>query len=175
MLGKHWKLYLINASDANLDFDDGGEVNVRYQGWGIASGNRVDGPSETDNFVFTTADVLVAGGAGLAGAPVDNSSDKFFGVNGTLELAINDVTSAGFYELYVEYSDLCLVLGNLYMTFPQGDHQDHHLQEYMTGLPHHTDSNPFVGQDDFDLKQPRFCQLSIVYPAIILRSGYNFF
>lgn len=105
MLPEFWRLRMINETGQTMTYNDGARIAIRSVAWKLgASGVVTHSAVITENLGFTT-DGTIADDVEVEGTVVDNSSDKYYGVNGTFEITHDLDAAAGQCRLYVEFSD----------------------------------------------------------------------
>ena len=92
MLAKFWRLRFINETGQTMTFNDGARIAIRCMGWKVSSGALVYGSVITDD-------------GEVEGTVVDNSSNLFWGMNGTFEITHDLDAAVGQCRLYLEFSD----------------------------------------------------------------------
>ena len=104
MLAKFWRLRFINEAGQTMGYDEGSRIAIRCMPW------KIDGGDLSYGTVITEACGL-AGGIDIAddgereGSVVDNSSNLYWGVNGTFEITHDHTDADGVCRLYIEESD----------------------------------------------------------------------
>lgn len=105
MLAQFWRLRMINETGQTMTFNDGAAIAIRAQGWKIGSGGAITyGTVITEDLGFEAGGTIADDGE-VEGAVVDNSSNKFYGINGTFEVTHDLDAAAGVCRLYLEISD----------------------------------------------------------------------
>ena len=105
MLGKFWRLRMINATGQIMDFDAGAEIAIRLMPWKITSGEyEYRSTVITEDLQFSTSETIAIDGE-VESLVIDNSSDLYFGVAGTFEVTHDDADASGDCKLYLEWSD----------------------------------------------------------------------
>lgn len=102
MLGKYYRLRVLNSTDQILTYVDGARVNLRMSPWKLVSGALSYGTSIVQS-VLTTGTIAID--ASLEGAVVDNTSNLYWGINGFLEIIADADSTDGTVYLYLEISD----------------------------------------------------------------------
>ncbi len=109
MLPKYWRLVAKNKTGQDLNYDSGARLAIRYAPWKRdPSGALVEGAEASDDFGFGAGDTIVdaswksmdASGAGY----IDNSSNKYEGIYGQLDVTADNASASGTVELFVEFS-----------------------------------------------------------------------
>ena len=96
---------MINETGQTMTYNEGARVAIRAQGWKIgASGVITYGTVITEDLGFGAADTIADDGE-AEGAVVDNSSNKYYGMNGTFEITHDLDAAVGQCRLYFEFSD----------------------------------------------------------------------
>ena len=103
MLGKFWRLRMINATGSIMTYADGARIAIRLMPWKITSGELAYGTVITETLGFTSGTIAVDGE--VEGTVVDNSSTLYFGMTGTFKVTHNLDAAKGDCKLYLEYSD----------------------------------------------------------------------
>ena len=104
MLAKFWRLRFINETGQTMTFDDGARIAIRCMGWKVSSGALVYGSVITENLGFIASGTIADDGE-VEGTIVDNSSNLFWGINGTFEITHDLDAAVGQCRLYLEISD----------------------------------------------------------------------
>lgn len=105
MLAEFWRLRMINETGQTMTYNDGARIAIRSVAWKLgASGVVTHSAVITENLGFTTDGTLVDDGE-VEGTFVDNSSDLYYGVNGTFEITHDLDAAVGVCRLYLEFSD----------------------------------------------------------------------
>lgn len=103
MLPKFWRLRMINETGQTMTYAGAARIAIRAMGWKMSSGDLVYGTVITEDLGFSSG--TIADDGEVEGTVVDNSSNLFWGINGTFEI-IHDLDAAvGACNLYLEYSD----------------------------------------------------------------------
>ena len=109
MLPKYWRLVAKNKTGQTLTYNSGARVAVRYTQWKRDSQGALSEAAEaSDDFGFGAGDTIAddgwekmdASGTGY----VDNSTDKYEGVYGQLDVTTDHASTDGTVDLYVELS-----------------------------------------------------------------------
>lgn len=104
MLAKFRRLRFVNETGQTMTYDDAARILIREMPWKISSGDLFHGTVITESLGFGAGNTIADDGE-VEGTIVDNSSDLFWGVNGTFEI-IHDLDAAvGVCRLYLEFSD----------------------------------------------------------------------
>ncbi len=104
MLNKVWRLRMINETGSTMTFDGAARIAIRIMGWKISSGNLTYGTVITEDLGFSAGETIVDNGE-VEGTVVDNSSNLFWGLNGTFEITHDLDAAVGECRLYLEHSD----------------------------------------------------------------------
>ncbi len=105
MLAEFWRLRMINETGQIMTYNDGARVAIRSVAWKVgANGVITHSAVITENLGFTT-DGTIADDGEVEGTVVDNSSDKYYGVNGTFQITHDLDAAVGVCRLYLEFSD----------------------------------------------------------------------
>ena len=103
MLSKYWRLRLQWVADQTLTYDSGARIDISMIPWKLSSGNLSYGTEISDDLGFGAGETIVTTGE-VEGTVVDNTSNLYWGVKGTLDM-IADVTSTdGYAYLFLEES-----------------------------------------------------------------------
>lgn len=111
MLGKFWRLRMINETGQTMTYDGGARIAIRSMGWKISSGNLSYGTVITEDLDFDAGRTIADGASVMDDASVvesvvvDNSTNLFWGVNGTFEITHDLDAAVGVCRLYLEESD----------------------------------------------------------------------
>ena len=104
MLGKFWRLRMVNETGQTMTYAGGARIAIRCMAWKILTGNLDYGAVIVEDLGFGAGNTIVDDGE-VEGAVVDNSSNLYWGVNGTFEI-LHDLDAAiGVCRLYLEFSD----------------------------------------------------------------------
>ena len=104
MLAKFWRMRMINETGQTMTYDGAARIAIRWMGWKVSSGALVYGNVVLDNLGFNATDTIADDGE-VEGIENDNSSDLFWGVNGTFEITHDLDAAVGQCRLYLERSD----------------------------------------------------------------------
>lgn len=103
MLAKYWRLRVLNSTDQILTYVNGARVNIRISPWKLASGILTYGTTIVDDMGFTSGTIAIDGES--EGDVQDNTSNKYWGINGFLEVIADLSSTDGTAYLYLEESD----------------------------------------------------------------------
>jgi hypothetical protein len=103
MLAKYWRLRVLNSTDQILTYAAGARVNIRISPWKLASGILTYGTTIVDDMGFTSGTIAIDGES--EGDVQDNTSNKYWGINGFLEVIADLSSTDGTAYLYLEESD----------------------------------------------------------------------
>lgn len=105
MLAEFWRYRMINETGQTMTYNDGARIAIRSVAWKLgASGVVTHSSVITEDLGFGAGETIVDDGE-VEGTVVDNSSDKYYGVNGTFEVTHDLDAAVGQCRLYVEFSD----------------------------------------------------------------------
>ncbi len=107
MLAKFWRLRFINETGQTMSYDGNSHaarIAIRVMGWKISSGNLTYGTVITEDLGFGASETIADDGE-VEGTVVDNSSNLFWGLNGTFEITHNLDAAVGQCRLFIEESD----------------------------------------------------------------------
>ena len=105
MLPEYWRLRMINETGQTMTYNDGARVAIRSVAWKIgASGVVTHSSVITEDLGFGAGETIADDGE-VEGTVVDNSSDKYYGINGTFEITHDLDAAVGVCRLYLEFSD----------------------------------------------------------------------
>lgn len=104
MLAKYWRLRVLNKTDQILTFNDGARINIRCSPWKIAAGAVDYGTTITDDMGFIAAGTIATDGES-EGDIQNNTSNKYWGINGFFEVIADLSSTDGTVYLYLEESD----------------------------------------------------------------------
>lgn len=105
MLPQYWRLRMINETGQTMTYNDGARIAIRCQEWKIGSvGVITYGTVITEDLGFGAGETIADDGE-VEGTVVDNSSNKYYGINGTFEITHDLDAADGVCRLYLEFSD----------------------------------------------------------------------
>jgi len=105
MLPEKYKFWIVNNLGQDIDYDDGGRIDLRLKPWKLVAGVRTEIDVITDDFAFSAADQITDEAFEAMETPVDNTTNKGYGLHGSLHLVADNAASLGSVDLYVEYTD----------------------------------------------------------------------
>lgn len=111
MLGKFWRLRMINATGQTMTFNLGSRIAIRVMGWKMSSGELTYGTVIQEDLDFDAGRSIINGvdimddSSIVESVVVDNSSTLLWGVNGTFTVTHDHTDADGECKLYLEYSD----------------------------------------------------------------------
>lgn len=106
MLPKFLNLILINNTGQTQTYKSGARASCRLTPWKInSSGALVYGTVQTDDFGFGAGETIANDATVELDGKFDNSSNRDFGLHGYLEVTTNNASSAGTFDLYLEFAD----------------------------------------------------------------------
>ena len=103
MLAKYWRLRGLWTADQTLTYNSDARVEVNWYGWKLTAGALVYSAESTDDFGFVAAETW-ATTVQKEITVVDNSSNLYLGVKGTLEVKADADSTDGTMALYLEES-----------------------------------------------------------------------
>lgn len=103
MLPKYYRFRILWVADQTLTFNNGARVSITFVKWKLSAGNLVYSAEGSDDFAFIAGDTIATGGEEEA-TKIDNSSDLYWGLHGTLEVTADQDSTDGTMYLYVEES-----------------------------------------------------------------------
>ncbi len=103
MLAKFWRLRMVNETGQTMTYSGAARIAIRVMGWKMVSGALVYGTVITEDLGFSSGTIVNNGE--VEGTVVDNSSNLFWGVNGTFEVLHDLDAAVGACNLYLEHSD----------------------------------------------------------------------
>lgn len=104
MLGKFWRLRMINETGQTMTYDGAARIAIRVMEWKMVSGVLTYGTVITEDLGFGASETIADNGE-VEGTVVDNSSNLYWGAHGTF-LVLHDLDAAvGVCRLYLEFSD----------------------------------------------------------------------
>ena len=104
MLGKYWRLRMLWTADQTLTYDNGARIVVRSAPWKYVSGALDYGTTVVEDLGFSAGETIVTTGQ-VEGSVVDNTTNKYLGVEGYFEVTADADSTDGQADLYVEFSD----------------------------------------------------------------------
>lgn len=103
MLAKYYRLRMLNSTDQTLTYADAARVNVRLSPWKLVSGALAYGTTITDAMGFITGTIVA--NAESEGDTQDNTTNKYWGINGFFEVIADANSTDGTVYLFMEVSD----------------------------------------------------------------------
>ncbi|KKL99700.1 hypothetical protein LCGC14_1811810 [marine sediment metagenome] len=106
MLAKFWRMRFINETGQTMSYDGdshAARIAIRIMGWKISSGDLTYGTVITEDLGFSSG--TIADDGEVEGTVVDNSSNLFWGLNGTFEITHDLDAAVGQCRLFIEESD----------------------------------------------------------------------
>ena len=103
MLPKYYRFRLYWVADQTLTYDSGARVGITFIKWKLSSGDLVYSAEGSDDFDFGAGETIVTTGQ-VESTVIDNSSDLYWGLHGTLEVTADANSTDGTMYLYVEES-----------------------------------------------------------------------
>lgn len=103
MLPKYYRFRLLWIADQTLTYANAARVTISFMQWKLSSGNLAYKAEQTDNFGFTTGTIVTSGE--VESTVVDNSSDLYWGLKGTLKVIADVNSTDGTMYMYVEFSE----------------------------------------------------------------------
>ena len=103
MLPKYYRFRIRWDADQTLTYNSGARVSVTFIKWKLSSGVLTYSTEGSDDFGFGSGDTIVDEGQEEA-TVIDNSSDLYWGLHGTLEVTADANNTDGYMYLYVESS-----------------------------------------------------------------------
>lgn len=105
MLAEFWRLRMINETGQTMTYNDGARIAIRSVAWKLGASGVITHSSVITEALGFTTDGTIADDGEVESTVVDNSSDKYYGVNGTFEITHDLDAAVGQCRLYVEFSD----------------------------------------------------------------------
>lgn len=103
MLPSYYRFRIKWDADQTLTYNNAARVEVTWISWKLSSGALVYQAEQSDDFGFGAGDTIADEGEEEAQV-VDNSSDLYLGLNGTLRVIADANSTDGTMSLYVEES-----------------------------------------------------------------------
>jgi len=103
MLPKYYRFRIRWDADQTLTYNSGARVSVTFIKWKLSSGVLTYSTEGSDDFGFGSGDTIADEGQEEA-TVIDNSSDLYWGLHGTLEVTADANNTDGYMYLYVESS-----------------------------------------------------------------------
>ena len=103
MLAKYWRLRGKWDADQTLTYDNGARIDISMIPWKLVSGALSYGSEISDDLGFGSGDTIADGGED-EGSVNDNSSNLYWGIQGTLDMIADQNSTDGTYYLYLEES-----------------------------------------------------------------------
>ncbi len=105
MLAKYYRFRIYNATKTALVYANGAQIEVTFIPWKVGVGSVLEyGTEVKQNTAFLNTGETIAAHGQTEGAIIDNSSDLYIGLNGTIKVITNGITELGHIRLYVETS-----------------------------------------------------------------------
>ena len=104
MLPKYYRLRMRWDADQTLAYDSGARIDVRLCPWKLANGVLSYGTTVTDDLGFGAGESIVDEGQ-VEGSVIDNTTNKYWGVKGTLSMTANANSTDGWAYLHLEESE----------------------------------------------------------------------
>lgn len=95
---------MINETGQTMTYADGARIAIRVQPWKLVSGVLTYGTVITEDLGFGAGETIADDGE-VEGTVVNNSSDLYWGANGTFEITHDLDAASGVCRLYFEGSD----------------------------------------------------------------------
>lgn len=105
MLAEYWRLRFINETGETMTFNDGARIAIRFTQWKIGASGVITHSAVTTEDCGFEAGGSIADDGEVETTVVDNSADKYYGVNGTFEVTHDLDAASGVCRLYLEFSD----------------------------------------------------------------------
>lgn len=103
MLPIYYRFILLWIGDQTLTYVNAARVTISFMQWKLSSGDLVYNSKQTDDFGFASGTIVTTGE--VESAVVDNSSDKFWGLKGTLKVIADVNGTDGTMYMFVEFSE----------------------------------------------------------------------
>lgn len=103
MLPKYYRFRIRWDADQTLTYDNAARVSITFIKWKLSSGDLVYSAEGSDDFGFGAGDSIADEGQEES-AVIDNSSDLYWGINGTLRVVADQNSTDGTMYLYLESS-----------------------------------------------------------------------
>lgn len=104
MLGRYWRLRGKWSGDQTLTYNNGARIDISMIPWKIVSGALSYGSEISTDLGFGSGDTIVNGGEDEQVTPVDNTSNLYLGIIGTIDMIADQNSTDGTYYLYLETS-----------------------------------------------------------------------
>jgi hypothetical protein len=105
MLAKYYRLRMRWVGDQTLTYDSGARINIQFVKWKAPAGVLEWSAQVTEDLGFSAGETIVTTGQVEQATPTDNTTDKYWGVQGTFKMTADANSTDGVAYLYVEYSD----------------------------------------------------------------------
>lgn len=105
MLAKYYRLRLRWVADQTLTYNNGARIAIQYNKWKLVNGELVYSDQVTEDLGFSAGETIATAGQVEQATPTDNSTDKYWGVKGTLKMTADANSTDGTAYLYLEESD----------------------------------------------------------------------
>ena len=103
MLPKYYRFRLKWDADQTLTYNNDARVSITFIQWKLVNGVLTYNSEQSDDFGFGAGDTIADEGEEESSV-VDNSSDLYWGLHGTLEVTADVSSTDGTMYLYVEES-----------------------------------------------------------------------
>jgi hypothetical protein len=104
MLPRYYRFRGRWVGDQTLTYDNAARILIQFVGWKLNSGALVYSAQKTDDLGFSASETIATGGE-VEGTVVDNTTDLYLGVKGTLKVTADANSTDGTFYLYIEESD----------------------------------------------------------------------
>jgi hypothetical protein len=105
MLGKYYRLRGRWVADQTLTYDSGARIAIQFVKWKLTSGVLEWSAQVTEDLGFSAGETIATTGEVEQATPTDNTTDKYWGVKGTLKVIADATSTDGTFFLYIEESD----------------------------------------------------------------------
>ena len=107
MLPKFYRFYIVNNSGDTLTYANAARLEIRTLPWKFDSNGALSyGTVDVDTTALLDTGETIADGIASEGTVIDNTSNKYLGLNGYLECKHDvDTGPDAIIDLYVEHSD----------------------------------------------------------------------
>ena len=103
MLQRYWRLRGKWDGDQTLTYNNGARIDISMIPWKLSSGDLSYGSEISEDLGFGSGDTIADDGED-EGSVVDNTSNLYWGINGTLDMIADQNSTDGTYYLYLEES-----------------------------------------------------------------------
>jgi hypothetical protein len=105
MLGKYYRLRGRWVADQTLTYDNAARIAIQFVKWKLTNGVLEWSAQVTEDLGFSAGETIATTGEVEQATPTDNTTDKYWGIKGTLKVIADANSTDGTFYLYIEESD----------------------------------------------------------------------